>query len=240
MKWPETPIYILSKDRRSCLETLVSRLLRDRLTNIFIVDTGSTYPPMLEFLESTKIPVVRVEPLSVHAPKFVLWDRDVISLTNQQKKHFVYTDSDIVPDDRCPGDWLQYLFRLLRKYPDYTKAGLGLRLDDIPDCYAHKQKVLDHEERFWKVALRPHVFASELDTTMALYLPGTSHTYRAIRTGGVYLARHLPWYSDSSRISDEERYYIEHLHPKASFWTRRDRKEYEIHHAACGQVAPEP
>jgi hypothetical protein len=240
MEWQDTPVYVLAKDRKSCLETLLSRLKRDGLRNLFIVDTGSTYPPMLDFLIAIDVPIIRVAPLEVHSPKFVLWDREIIKITKQEEKHFVYTDCDIVPDDGCPADWLKYLFALLRKYPQYSKAGLGLRLNDIPDCYAHKEHVIAHEHRFWTTGLEPHVFDSELDTTMALYLPGAGHTYRAIRTGGVYVARHLPWYSDSSNISEEERYYIDHLHPKASFWTRRYKKQNEIQHATSGRIDPGP
>lgn len=230
----------MAKDRRSCLETLIARLEADALFNIFIVDTGSTYTPMLKYLQESRYPVVNVDPLETHAPKFVLWDRDVIKLTGQEEKHFVYTDCDIVPDDCCPRDWLKHLYSLLRKYPQFSKAGLGLKLRDIPDCYAHKDKVLEHEKRFWNNAIEPHVFDSELDTTMALHLPGAAHSYRSIRTGGNYLARHLPWYTDSKNVSEEEQYYIRHLHPKASFWTRRDKIHHEVHNAACGSESSQP
>lgn len=224
MHWKKTPIFILSKDRPRCLKTMIARLTKERLTNIFICDTGSTYPPMLDYLSKIRLPVIRLVPRDDHAPKFVLWDRDVIKTTGQENKHFVYTDCDTVPDENCPDDWLRYLYRLLRKYHTFRKAGLGLKLADIPHCYAHRSKVLAHEHRFWTKSLEPHVFDSELDTTLALYLPDTPHTYRAIRTGGKYLVRHLPWYYDSANLPDEERYYMEHLHPKASFWTRRDKK----------------
>jgi hypothetical protein len=216
------PIFILSKDRVSCLQAMLARLERDGLDNIFILDTESTYPPMIEFLESTKYSVIRCKPVDHHAPKFALWDSKVLDSLGFTDSHFVYTDSDTVPDDGCPSDWLDHLHRMLEKYPQFAKAGLGLKLADIPDCYAHKKHVLDHEHTFWMKELEKHVFSSELDTTIALYRPGSAHTYRAIRTGGKYLARHLPWYEDSANPSEESRYYRQHLHPKASFWTRRD------------------
>lgn len=222
--WQGTPVFILAKDRPTCLSTLLDRLKLDGLQNIFILDSGSTYPPMLEYLDRVKFPVIRLEPVEHHAPKHLLWDSRVLWETGNEDSHFVYTDCDIVPDYDCPNNWLEYLFKLLDKYPKFKKAGLGLRLDDIPDCYRHKADVIKHETRYWLTGLEDHVFDSELDTTMALYAPGTPHLLKAIRTGGKYIARHLPWYHNSANLPEEEAYYIEHLHPKASYWTRRDKK----------------
>jgi hypothetical protein len=44
------------------------------------------------------------------------------------------------------------------------------------------------------------------------------HRLDALRTGSPYLARHLPWYVDSSRPTDEDRYYRDHLDPAVNNW----------------------
>lgn len=220
-----TPIFILAKDRCSCLKAMIGRLENDGLKNLFIIDTGSTYPPMVEFLEKVKYPIIRCEPLASHAPKYVLWDLKVVCQANQEGKPFVYTDCDTIPDHDCPEDWLEHLYNMLAKYKGFEKAGMGLKLSDIPACYAHREQVMKHEARFYLDRLEPHVFESMIDTTMALYRPGTPHTLHSIRTGGQYLCRHIPWYYDSNNLPEEERHYIANLHPKASMWTRQDKHQ---------------
>lgn len=239
MRHSDTPIFIIAKDRKSCLETLLARLESDRLRNIFVIDTGSTYPPMVEYLGRLKFPVLRFTPKLHHAPKFVLWDFDIVKVANQENKRFIYTDCDVVPD--CPSDWINVLHRLLTRHLTFSKAGLGLRLNDIPDHYAHKKKVLEHEKQFYEKAVEAGAYDSQIDTTLALYRPKARHGFIAIRTGGKYLARHIPWYYDTNNLPEEELHYLRNLHPISTFWTKRDRKLCEIKSpSSVAQEAAQP
>lgn len=229
MNVKDTPIYILTQDRVSCLRTLVDRLRLDGLNNIWVLDTGSTYPPMLEYYQQTKIAVVPCQVPEKRAPKFALWDCNVLERT-QHGGYFVYTDGDVVMDYGCPTDWLEYLYHLLEKYPKFQKVGMGLRLDDLPDCYAYKDAVIKHEAALWQKSIAPHLFDSLIDTTLCLYRPGTPHTYHALRTGGKHLIRHLPWYYNTNNLPEEERHYIRKMHLYASYWTRRDWKAHRNEH----------
>lgn len=230
MNWKETPIFILTKDRASCLRAMLERLALDGLNNLHVIDTGSTYPPMVEYLNSLKCHVIQTVPLEHHAPKFILWDANILKETGYAGQHFVYTDCDTVPDYDCPNNWLEHLYQLLAKYKDFRKAGMGLRLNDLPDCYAYKADVIKHESVYWNKTLENHVFDSFLDTTLSLYAPDTPHIYRCIRTGGKYLVRHLPWYYNTANLPEEERYYMARMHSHASFWTRRDWPKHRPKH----------
>ena len=222
MNHTDIPVFILTQDRRSCLDILITRLETDGMRNLYILDTGSTYPPMVEYLKRVQYPVVPCDMKNRRAPKFALWDCDVLQRTKNLDRHFLYTDGDVVPDYDCPSDWAKYLLELLAKYPKQPKAGLGLRLNDLPDCYAYKGDVLKHEAALWQKSVGPHLFDSQLDTTLALYAPGTPHRYHCLRTGGKYLIRHLPWYYNTANLPEEERYYLDHMHGHASYWARRD------------------
>ena len=67
------------------------------------------------------------------------------------------------------------------------------------------------------------MFRADIDTTFALYRPLDRRRHgegRALRTGPPYVARHLPWYLDSSNLSAEDAYYREHADPTISNWDR--------------------
>jgi len=134
---------------------------------------------------------------------------------------FVYTDPDVVPISTCPLDAVAHLRMLLERFPDRPKAGLGLYIDDLPA--GHPQ--ITWERRLVSEAgrLAPAVYAAPVDTTFALYRPGSAFTYEALRTAAPYLLRHVPWYV--SDPGEEDRYYLDRAMPgrQGSTWARRHR-----------------
>jgi len=213
----DTPIFILVKDRLTCLKKLLDKLAEQSYQNLHLIDTGSTYEPMLEFQKGLSIPIHRCEPKG--PPKFALWSCGILVQTGYANKFYVLTDCDVIPD--CPADWMKILYKALNKFKQFTKAGLGLRIDDIPDCYSRKKAVIAWERKFWKNSVGREVYRAPVDTTLALYRPGTRYTLKAVRIGGKYQARHLPWYQDSAHPTAEDLYYKAHLQPEAmAFWTR--------------------
>ncbi|MBQ8224411.1 MAG: hypothetical protein IJZ86_03535 [Bacteroides sp.] len=75
-------------------------------------------------------------------------------------------------DEACPDDVVDRLLHLLKdKYKYAAKIGLSLRIDDLPDCYAQKSKVIEWESRFYKEENEDSLFRAPVDTTFALYRP---------------------------------------------------------------------
>jgi hypothetical protein len=210
------PIVIICRDRLEPLRQLVDWLKRAGYTTLIIVDNASTFPPLVEFPQSADAEIVRLGRnlghLSPWAPE-VQAKLDIESL-------FVVTDCDVVPDEHCPADVVERLAGILLRQADVDKVGLGLRIDDLPDCYALKSEVIAWESQFWEAEVAPGVFRAEVDTTFALYrLAARPHkSSRALRTGAPYLARHLPWYADSAHPTQEQQYYREHLDRDISHW----------------------
>ena len=124
-----------------------------------------------------------------------------------------------MPDERCPTDAVLHLYRLLGRYPTYTKAGLGIRIDDLPDCYEFAEYVRRYEKKYWRRPIERGVYHAKVDTTFALYRARVGYEVSpAIRTGSPYVLRHLPWYSDSQNPTDEERHYWAHTSMEFSNW----------------------
>ena len=211
----DIPVIVNVRDRLTPLLALVEWLERAGHTEIWLVDNSSTYPPLVAWLQQTRHHVVHAGAnLGHRAP----WLSGLIADIGVDS-YFVVTDPDVVPDDGCPPDAVAHLRRLFDRYPDIDKVGLGLRIDDLPDAYAHRAEVVAWESRFWTDELAPGVFRAAVDTTFCLYRPGLGHRDdNALRTGPPYVARHVPWYVDSAALTDEDRYYRAHADPLVSNW----------------------
>lgn len=216
------PVFIISFNRVGYIREVIERLESLDFQNITIVDNASTYEPLVEYLAKSPHNVVR---LTENFGHLALWRsgrfQDVI-----ERQRFILNDSDVVPDATCPVDIAAHLDELLDRYPRHTKAGLSLRVDDLPDHYAFKQQVISWEEPFWVTRLDDGNFEGAIDTTFALYRPGVhcsqEQWWRSIRTAPPYSARHLPWYQDTSVSSEEDLFYQRAVVGISSQWSITD------------------
>jgi hypothetical protein len=218
------PIFINVRDRLICLEKLLDWLERAGHRNITLIDNASTYPPLLSLLDQCKYRTIR---LKRNLGNSALWRLKELRgvITNEW---FVYTDPDVIPADTCPLDVVVQMRRMLQKFPFYLKAGLGLRLDDLPDRYHLKRAVIDWEQHLIGKEIAQEVFEADVDTTFALYRPGAPCTTGpSVRFQGRYSARHLPWYCDSSEPDEEERYYRNHALSGVTTWSVKGNERYQ-------------
>jgi hypothetical protein len=200
----DPPVLINVRDRLKDLCSLIEWLERAGHRRITLLDNASTFPPLLAYLAASPH---EVRYLGENLGSRALWDAGLVP-----DEPFVLTDPDIVPLDTCPLDAVAHLQRLLDAYPSYSKAGLGLYLDDVEFPSKGWERTLVSRET------APGVFDSLIDTTFALYRPGASFAYEAIRTGAPYLARHGSWYV--TEPDAEDAYYLERAEtgPTGSSW----------------------
>lgn len=211
----KVPVFIPVRDRVTPLRLVVDWLERAGHEEIWLIDNASTYEPLLDFLRHSSHHVIHLEHNFGHRSP---WLSGAVQ-RHARGRHFIVTDPDVLPDDDCPLDAAQRFRELLDRYPDLHKAGFGLRIDDLPEHYAHSDEVRSWERRFWTEELEPGVYRADIDTTFALYRPMRRHLEsHAVRTGFPVVARHLPWYLDSSNLSEEDLYYREHADPIISNW----------------------
>lgn len=209
------PVFINVRDRLNCLRRLLGWLESAGHRSITLIDNGSTYPPLLEFLNGCHYRTIRLRRNLGHT---VLWRlpqlREVIT-----SQWFVYSDPDVVPAESCPLNVVAHLRDLLEQFPNYFKAGLGLRVDDVPDCYHLKTKAVAWETAVYGRQIAPCAFQADVDTTFALHRPKTPYlTGPAMRLRGIFQAHHLPWYADSSQPDEEELYYRAHVRGRITTW----------------------
>jgi hypothetical protein len=222
LDWRDIPVFIVNRNRHQAMEQLVSWLVGAGTRKVVILDNGSTYPPLLDYY--TRLPQgVNVMRLAQNFGPYVLWEQGVHSVLETP---YILTDSDIVPASFCPADLVSRLLEVMRKYPDATKVGPALRIDNLPDGYTDADTVRKWESQFWEHPVAPGVFAAPLDTTFALYPPKAEFSLddRALRLGYPYIAEHTPWYAVEAALSDEERYYREHTSKTFSNWSVRGKQ----------------
>lgn len=217
----QIPIIINNRNRLTYLLQLVSWLEKNGYKNIHIIDNKSTYPPLLDFYNSTKYTVYR---LNENVGHLSLWKSGLIK--KFEEGYYVYTDPDVLPVEECPDDILAFFMSQLNKYKNIEKVGFGLKIDDLPDHYKDKNKVINWEKQFWMKEIEKNIYDAPLDTTFALYRPytnGFKWVQNAYRTGGKYVARHLPWYEDSNNLSEESIFYSKGIKQGSSHWTEEQK-----------------
>lgn len=217
------PIIINNYNRLEYPLMLIEALERLGYTNIYIIDNKSSYPPLLKYYNRCPYKVFRLKQNVGH---LALWETGISRMFRNQ--WYIYTDADILPGRDCPADFVERMYRIAQKY-DAMKVGFALHIDDLPDCYEHKPKVLSWERRFWEKPLEPDVYDAEIDTTFALYRPNVQRRWidrgLNVRVAGNMTAHHMPWYLDSANPSEEERYYMSTCKPVAS-WAFADSPKY--------------
>lgn len=227
--------FVITRDRPTYTRECVAALLSVGL-NVHIIDHGSTWPPMRQFL--TKISHSVEVTLTGTARPQDLWHSGMLRKYAVDGEPFIVTDCDIVPAPDCPADWVHELVDLLDAYPRHHKVGLSLRTDDLPECFEHAERVRSWEKKYQTAMLpekyRPmsgpqyaRVYQASIDTTLAAYRwpPGPFKLDPALRTAPPYSALHLPWYADTSNPSEEELYYRAHALDGASHWIDPTRWE---------------
>jgi GT2 family glycosyltransferase len=225
----ETVIFIILRDRYDALKEQIGWLDSQGFKKVVLIDNDSLLPPLVDFLNTTKCQVLE---LARNMKQTAPWSAGIVKVLVQDD-FYVVTDPDIIPT-RSQKDVLPHLYELHSKYPNHVKIGLGLKIDDLPDHYPLKGEVIKWESQFWEHPVEEGVYEAGVDTTFALYKP---YTYKyllhpALRTGEPYIARHLPWYKDSNKLTDEDVFYQMRADHNVSSWNKshlpeRYKKELE-------------
>lgn len=205
------PVIIINYNRLADLKKIVDFLLDRKHKNIVIVDNKSSYPPLLAYYKEIEDRVT-IEMMDKNYGHLVFWKNERLQEL-YGKGYYVVTDSDILPNDKMPSDYLCQMMHLLDHYKDRTKVGWALRLDDIPDYFKLKQKVIDWETRFWEDKVASDLYVAQVDTTFALYPPrykyDNGNFLNGLRIAGDFTAKHGGWYIDPDNMTEEEEFYFQ-------------------------------
>ncbi len=212
-KYLEIPIFINSRDRVGTLQSLIDWLLTAGYKNIHVIDNDSTYEPLLSYYVTLLQRGIKIWRLPGNFGHTALWKSQLLNILHV-KTPYVYTDSDVVPDENCPKNILATMLATLNTHRYLKKVGLSLHIDDI--TYYNRAYVYDIEEKMQHIRVSEGYFQST-DTTFALYRNIRHYSIReAFRTGGNMMARHIPWYYDYDNLPADERYYMEHANSSST------------------------
>lgn len=207
------PVFVIVRNRLTTTQRLAhqSAALPDAVP--ILIDNDSTWQPLLDWYATCDFEVVRLaDNVGHHAP----WLRVIPQASEFEKRwgvtKYIVTDCDLDIGE-CPSDLLSVLAEPF-EWPGTIKAGLGLRIDDLPPW---QEAVAKWESRWWKrpVDSMKRFYHALIDTTFAMYDVRTPHAtvmrvvgVKSFRTGPPYLARHVPWYLDSENLDEENRHYF--------------------------------
>lgn len=215
----EVPIVICNFNRLDCLRKQVDCFERRGWKDITILDMSSTWGPLLDWYKTCGH---RVVTLPNEGPYY--WWR-----TEEYERvkggYYVYTDSDVILPDTCPPNVLDKFVAILSEtiFYGWGKVGPILRTHDIPDSFPFKANALKSDgvsaNRDIFRYIGPGVRVGLIDTTFSMYAPGRTFETASPRadispcvclvTEAPYEAIHLPWYLDFTKLTDEDKNYLE-------------------------------
>lgn len=210
----EIPFIINNFNQLFYLRQLIVFLQNHNFKNIIIIDNNSAYPPLLDYYkELENQSAVTVYKLNQNIGHRALYSQKEI-MRKYCKGYYFLSDADCIPYSDLPSNFTSKMIGLLDKYYlRISKVGLALNLDDIPDHYKLKEKVLSWEKRFWQNEVETDVYEVPVDTTLALYKPAyglrivRSPFLNGLRLAGKYKIKHGGWYENSQNPTAEHLYY---------------------------------
>ena len=230
------PVLIINYNQLFYLKQLIDFLTERNFSNIIILDNKSSYPPLLQYYEKIKNQI-KIEYLAENYGHKVLYEAPGL-LEKYCQGYYFLTDSDIVPNEKLPDGFADVMLQKLELYfSKVSKIGFALRIDNIPDHFKLKDKVLAWEKLFWINPVEKNGYLTTIDTTFALYKPqyGLKFTniefLKGLRLAGDYSATHGGWYLNTENLSEENKFYFATVNKSASWALDKDGKSlagYEI------------
>lgn len=211
--------FIPTRDRFTTLEKLLAWLKANGQDpgETYLVDMNSTFEPMCDRLTQWHREGYRVLLTGKNLGARGMFKAGIIK-ARQPRGAFFMSDPDVVPADTCKPDLLERMHRFLGRHPAFTKAGLALRIDDLPEHFPFREQVQKWEARFWagqeigKSGFRPASLATTFccvrdvhHVTKWAYSSG-----RDARSMPPDLGIHEPWYLDPDNMPEDELYYYDH------------------------------
>jgi hypothetical protein len=173
---------------------------------INIIDNASTYPPLLEWYREIEKDVNIIRNPTNLGPWTFFYGG---TYSSSPDEYYIYSDADLEINPNMPYNWQEIMLEYINKYQ--RKASLALKLDDIPDDYEFKNKILEHQSVCWYESGEPNVYRAITDMTFSMDKKSNGYRYESMRLGGNFECRHIPWYVDLNNINEEEKYYLDHI-----------------------------
>jgi len=201
------PIFLTNMNRLTTCKKMVEDLFRmNGNSRINIIDNASTYQPLLDWYKEIKKDVNVIHNPTNLGPWTFFYGGNYATVKDD---YYIYSDADLELNPNMPNNWQEIMVEYISKYD--CKASLALRLDDIPESYPFKNRVIEHQNVCWYESGEKDVYRAITDMTFSMDKKSNGHRYESMRLAGNFACRHIPWYIDFNNISEEEKYYIENI-----------------------------
>jgi len=209
------PVIINNRNLLTWPKAMVRDLSKwEGIGDIYIVDNGSTYEPLLEWYATKPCKVIS---LGVNAGHQAPWLCGLVQKLGAPYYAVTDPDLDLSATSR---QTIVKCVEFLNMFPFAGKAGLSLRWDDVPprsSYYTHVNTYEAHRQKRSQVVGGAMVDVA-IDTTFAVY------NKPEYFIGGVSLlesARHIPWYysSNERKIDKEFSQYLASASSASSYKT---------------------
>src|SRR5208337_4311098 len=149
----DIPVIIPTFNNVTYARNMVQQLHDRKINNIAIIDNGSTYGPMLEFLSSPGVGVKVFFGKKNLGPRHIFLDDLCLTLL---PTYFCLTDPDLGLNSDMPSTFLQELVEMTDAFK-VGKAGLALQIDDRASLRQEQfliagrhYKIWEWEQQFWE------------------------------------------------------------------------------------------
>jgi hypothetical protein len=202
------PIIVVCHNNYKYVRNTLFQLIRCNPTcvsDICIMDSKSTDPDTIAFLNEVDVPVLWNPTNS--GPWIATWVN--VHIYNSLPDRFILTDPDLQFNSTMPSDFVEQLSIVADTYTA-CKVGLALDISDFDkmyqSVYADNKTIYDHESQFWKDRVpneRYELYKAETDTTFCLHDKRGDQGVR-LRIAGNFTAKHIPWYAENPLYSKDE------------------------------------
>jgi hypothetical protein len=188
------PVYLIVYNLLYFVKNSVEQL-RKYTKNIHIIDNRSTYPELIHYYDSEyEFFLDKMDANYGH----LVWLRQMYW---KFPKIFAMSDPDLQFHKDLPNNFLNIMKDLTYEYKK-GKVGFALDLSDShlffkEKCYTEGLSIEEWESRFWlrKIDHSDYeMYNAGVDTTFCVVNKSFEETNNAIRMGGNFTCKHIPWY----------------------------------------------
>jgi len=224
------PILIPTFNLPSYLKIMIDQLESRGLTDYIICDNNSTYPEMIEYLDSISSEGKNVVRFSKNlGPRIFCETKEFLSILPE---YFIVSDPDILFNKEMPANFIKKMKRIVDTY-DVSKCGLAIDIFNTRDKFFDGHDVDSWEGIYWQYPVDKYqevddLYYAPIDTTFSLYKKsklinellstnaGVTST-SSIRVAGRFTCEHMGWWRDQPLTEDEINFY-----KKTQIWSATD------------------
>lgn len=216
MNLDQIPILTTVFNNHEELKKFIGQCEDYKLKNIIVINSASTKPETIKFLNNLKYQVIHLE--ENLGPRYPIYSQKIAKLLPDQ---FIISDPDITFNPLLPKNFLKILLEVALNYKS-PKVGFALDIynpeinNSLTITPESKQvNLIDWEQQFWQKEVgitsdHNPIYEALIDTTFHLFTRkyfDPNNELKALRIAGHYTCIHTPWLKTNSMATTSNSLY---------------------------------